>query len=146
MINFFCISTVWFWVLHTGQETHLQFCTGKHKPVSSSLSSLALGITRTAWLGKIKHIISLKHLSSYLKANDLYWALCWRAWSTQCPHLLPSTTKNQPFLLIKRYPKITHVHPSCPLRSVSLKHTKPFCSPHRRWEREHLKSSLRRQS
>lgn len=124
MINFFRISTVWFWSLHTGQETHLSFCTGKHKPISSSLSSPAPGITWTVWLEKIKHIISSKHLSfqvSYLKANNLYLALCWRTWSTQCPHLLPSTTKIQPFLLIKRYPETTQLSELCPsIMSLTL--------------------------
>lgn len=109
MINFFSISTVWFWVSHRSQEIHLQFCTGKHKPISSSPSSPALGITWSSWLGKIKHIISSKHLSSSLKANNLYLALCWRAWSTQCPHLSPSTTKTQPIPLIKRSPKTTEL-------------------------------------
>lgn len=123
-VNFFCISTVWFWVLQTS-SIHLQFCTGKHKPISFSLSSLALGITQTSWLEKIKHIISLKHLSSYLKANDLCLALCWKAWSTQCPHLLPSTTKNQSFLLIRRYPKTRQLSELCPsIMSLTLREPK----------------------
>lgn len=133
MINFFCISTVWFWVSHTGQEIHLQFCTGKHKPISSSPSTPALGITWSSWLAKIMCFISSKHLSSSLKASNRYLALCWRARSTQCPHLSPSTAKNQPALLIKRHLKplscLSSVHPSRPLHPVSLKHTNPSCSP-----------------
>lgn len=96
MINFFLISTVQFGVLNTGQKMELQVLQRwtqiRFFPAFkfNSMNYYELRGFRK------KNPRSLKHLSFYLKAHYLYFALLWRAWPSQYSHLLLSTTKKQP--------------------------------------------------
>lgn len=75
-----------FLLCYFGSSTQIRkyifkFCKSNHKSFFTLLSSQLYELLELAVFRK-KKVILQKHLSFYLKAYYLYFALLWRAWST----------------------------------------------------------------